>query len=163
MTHFASAAANSNGLAANAARGIAERNLYLLRAIDTTLDTLKNYVTLLGMAQRAYADVRRQLEPVQTPIDADGRINTLLERATTLCQSLYTAALGKRASAQADPALHDEDCMVDAYDDYLQALEATFDAAEDLRNWIGDHDSCFSAPLGKATSSVDDLFKSLLT
>ena len=143
--------------------GVAARNFGLLRAIEETLDVLSHDTRVYGLITDTYAELQAKLTAQNgtATIDPDGKIDALLQASTQASSHIYADAQKRHQSACNAPELHDDDGVTDAYAQYLAAIEAAHDAAEDLRQWILTHDAVLQPAKEGRFTSVDDLFNAI--
>jgi len=144
------------------AQVLAARNLELLAAIENTLDALYADTKLLRAIHDGFLEIRERLIGIDGPIDADGRTQAALSKASDACARIHRDAKQRHQSACADPSLRPDDGVADAYDEHIAAVQELHDTVESLRNWIADHDAVLEPTTGVVYSSVDDLFAALL-
>lgn len=145
------------------AHDFAQRNLHLLRAINDTLESLgadAAFFTALAKEIERFDEFLRSEQP-SVRVDADGRVVGSLEEAIRICERMHDVLSRKRVAAQGDPQLREEDGVVDAFDDCLDAVAQLHHATTDLREWIITHDAILEAPLPGTFDSVDDLLHAL--
>jgi len=142
--------------------GATARDLDLLEAIDKTiavLDLIKEQMsyhtnTVRGeiVRVRGYAKV----------IDEDGSIVKSLEETRDLLGSVHAKFVRKCESAKRSEELCEDDGVVEAYYDMLNAAADLHNAINSLCWAIGEHDADFDEPLpGGPYTSSDDLFAAL--
>jgi hypothetical protein len=130
----------------------AARSLHLLRDIEQTLFALDTECKALDafstdadrlLAELEGAQLGRQLDPEQ-------RICRLFVQAEETAERVHAGASRRKAAAIADARLHHEDGVVDAYDDFLEAVARYHNALSLLRERVAVHDALLS-PRGAET------------
>ena len=76
---------------------------------------------------------------------------------------IHRDAQKRHQSAGADPALHPDDGVDDAYDEYLGAVRDVHDTVEALREWIVTRDAVLEPSTGDTHASADALFAAILS
>lgn len=126
--------------------GVGRRNLELLRKIEVTIDGLCYDQTFFG----GIAQFARKLEEylraatLIKPIDEDGKGEESLLRAQAETKKYYDALIRRRESARRDPAVTEEDGLVDAFTSTIAVVAELHNAVNDLRWAVGEHDANFS-------------------
>lgn len=144
-------------------QAFASRNLQLLRAIETTIDSLAADCEIIhtlcdDMAQRN--EKLRQSMRVEK-MDPEGRTVQLLAQCADSIGRIHADAQRRRQSAVDDKQLKSEDGVVEAYDDYLEALNRFHDGVAELHDLIETHDALLEKPSDVVYGSADELFKAL--
>ncbi len=141
------------------------RNLQLLHAIETTVDSLSADVRIFGALAD---DVDARLHDLQQgngaagPLDPEGRVSANLSKTGDALARIHVDAVHRHAAACSDHRLSDDDGVADAWNDYLGSVCHLHDAVEALREWIAIHDSVLQPSTGDVFDSVDELFESLM-
>lgn len=159
----ASANARQAVLTPIGAQALAARNLELLAAIENTLDGLYADTKLLRAIDDGFREIHQRLMGAAGPIDVDGRTQAALVKASDACARIHRDAQKRHQSAGADPALHPDDGVDDAYDEYLGAVRDVHDTVEALREWIVTHDAVLDPSTGDTHASADALFAAILS
>ncbi len=139
-------------------------SLDILRAVDTTVDTLVKYQrNWSGSAKVAYGI----LENIKTldlteSIDASGFCVDVLEKAEMVLSLAFKTMKSKRKAAVVDPQLfgHNEESVIDEYSRALDALQDLHDCMRDLRWAILEHNASVSEER-KTFKDADSLIESL--
>jgi hypothetical protein len=152
-----------NRMSPSGAQALAARNLDFLAAIERTIDALVSDTSLVNDIGHAYQELHDKLAGSESAIDADGRINALLEMASETCVRIYRDAQRRHRVADQDPLLQPDDGVLEAYGSFIQAVHKLHDTVEVLREWIATHDAVLQPTTGQTFDSVDDLFESLLS
>ena len=147
---------------ASSARDFAQRNLQLLRAIDDTLRALgadRAFFDSLGAAVEKFHHQLNDANP-SVRID-DGRIVVQFDEGVRIADRIHSTLISKRAAAEGAPELHEDDGVVEAFDECLNAVARFHDALLELRDWIVTHDAILEEPLPASFDSVDALFEAM--
>lgn len=150
------------GMSSSGAQALAARNLELLGAIENTLDGLVADTDLVRSISRTYSELKSKLLSNTTEIDPSGRICAVLDKASGSCVRIYNDAKNRNVSARLDPQIRADDGLVDAYNEFVTAVNELHDTIEELSDWISTHDAVLQPTTGKTFETVDSLFDSLL-
>ena len=145
----------------SSAQSFAARNLQLLTAIENTIDTLKSDTGLIQNIRSGYAEIGTVLKQFTDTIDHDGSLSTMVEKASDACSRIYKDSVRRQKAAATDPALRPDDGVTDAYDEFIESVQALHDELEELREWIAVHDALLDPSTGHVYSSVDSLFEAM--
>lgn len=144
-------------------------NLYILRAVEETVDSLclmqKNFEMLIGIASGAIAEIAKVRQiGASSPRDPEGKIVAALEENESILKALYADLAQKRQSAVDDPELngHHEDAVLQEFDRAIKSSETLYNVTRDLRWEIMEHDSDLEKPSGKVFRTSKELISSLL-
>lgn len=149
-------------MSSSGAQALAARNLELLRAIEDTVDSLAADTGLLRSICGTYTEIQTKLSASNTEIDPTGRICAVLDKASSSCVRIYNDAKNRHLSARSDPHLRSDDGVVDAYDDFINAVNDLHDTIDELCEWISNHDAVLQPTTGATFDTVSSLFDSLL-
>jgi len=145
------------------AQALAARNLDLLRAIENTVDCLAADTGLVRSICATYAEIHTKLSAREAEIDPTGHIGSVLEKASDSCARIYEDARKRHLSATRDPQLRSDDGVVDAYDEFMGAINQLHDTIEELCEWIANHDAVLQPTTDESFETVDSLFDALLS
>ena len=142
----------------------AGRTLEFLQIIEKTIDSLTENSDVLSAMTKEINNVFQALQqnPSQVALDPDGRVCVLLSQALAAIERIHAREASKRASAVADQRIHSDDCVVDAFDQFLASLSHCHDGNHQLIEWIETHDALLEPSTGTTYDSPDDLFKAIL-
>lgn len=152
----------ANRLSPSGAQVFAARNLELLAAIENTLDALAADSKLLAAIHDSYSEIGERLQGRTEAIDPDSRIAATLTKASDACARIHRDVQARHRSACADPQLHPDDGVADAFEQFMDAVTSLHDTIEVLREWIATHDATLEPTTGAVYDNVDDLFAALL-
>jgi hypothetical protein len=62
-----------------------------------------------------------------------------------------------------DPELRQDDGLVEAYNEFVSAVNELHDTIEELSEWISTHDAVLQSTTGQTFETVDSLFGALLS
>lgn len=159
------AALSVGGVTPSKVQAYAGRALDLLQAIEKTIDCLSENCDVLAVMtdgiEKHLAKLRES--NVQQKLDPEGRVCQLLQKCLEIMERMHADAARKRASAQADERLQEDDGVVEAYDAFIVALNQHHDVVHDLKDWVETHDALLEPALDGTFTSVDDLFKAMTT
>ena len=148
-------ALSSGQLQAQAARTVA-----FLHLIESTIQRLTGNTEVLRTAiresKRVVDHIRAEGPP--TPLDPEGRACELLEQAAAVAERVYQRTVGQRDSANRDARLSDEDGVVDAFDQLVEALADFHNQIGELREAVLIHDARLAGPSGRVYDDVDAMF-----
>jgi|GEM_PF-1248912 len=151
------------GLSSSGAQSLAVRNLELLRAIEDTLDGLIADTDLVRSISRTYSELKSKLLPNTSEIDPSGRICAVLDKASSSCVRIYNEAKSRHIFVRCDSHSHLDDGLVEAYNEFVSAINELHDTIEELSEWITTHDAVLQPTTGQTFENVDSLFDSLLS
>lgn len=144
-------------------------NLYLLRAVQETVDSLRllqsNFEMFTGIAVKQIAIVSKaRTAGARGPIDHEGKVTAALEENENILKNLYQQMQRQRQAAFDDPELtgEHEETIVLEYDRSMERAETLHQVTRDLRWEIMEHDSDLEKPSGKIYQSSKDLISSIL-
>ena len=145
-------------------QAFASRTLDFLQLIEKTVGRLASDTQLLRVYTTDVRSVDANLAvgAHDREIDPDGRIAGLLLKAAAAALRMHADGVGKYELAQRDPNLSDEDGVVAAFSEYLDAVAGYHDAVEQLRDTLESLDSLHSPVVGGTYSDVDALVKDML-
>ena len=144
-------------------RGHSTRSLDFLQAIEKTLGfLLDNAAVLRTLAAGADKELRKlqELQPAGA-LDPEGRVCQLLEQCLALLERLHDTNKLKCEHARADGRLRGDDGVVEAYEDYLAAIDEHHHLLFDLREWIRTHDALLEQPSGRTCRDVGEMFRAM--
>ena len=161
-SHEMNASETSKFRALNRMVGATARDLELLDAIDETiaaLDLIKEQMVFHTQT------VNNEIERVKNNphiLDENGDVISSIEETRDIVGAVHAKFLSKCEAAQKDHHLHEDDGVVDAYYDMLNAAADLHNALNALCWVIGEHDADLErvAPSGPY-SSAEDLFAAL--
>jgi hypothetical protein len=137
------------------------RSVDFLKQIDDTIyaccverDLLHD---LAGKAQELVQTLHR----AEKAVDPDGKALKGLEAARDALASAYDQHQSMRNSAANDPALHEDDGVVEAFDNLLDAMAAAHNAMNDLCWAVGEHDADFDEILDGEFGSAEEMIAAL--
>lgn len=153
----------NGGNSPSAVQSFAARNLQLLRAIETTVESLETDTTILNALSKDMVRLFDSLKGSQTEvaIDAEGRILDLLNQSMDSTERMHAVNVKRHNSACADSRLRPDDGVAEAYIDHLDALNTLHSTVAELAEWIDTHDALLEQPSNAVHSSADELFKAL--
>ena len=122
---------SGQGMSSSGAQSLAVRNLELLRAIEDTVDGLVADTDLVTSISRTYSELKSKLLPNTTEIDPSGRICAVLDKASNSCVRIYNDAKNRHVSARLDPQVRPDDGLVEAYNEFVSAVNELHDTIED--------------------------------
>ena len=141
-----------------AVQAFASRNLNLLRAIDSTIDSLDTDSGIFRMladdASKRHAFFEKN--GLQDRIDPDGVVCTTLGSILDLLSSMHADSAKKHDAACRDPQLTPDDGVADAYQEHMDALTNFHDSVANLLDWIDTHDALLEAPGSVVYQSASD-------
>jgi hypothetical protein len=141
--------------------GDAARDLELLRDIQATLDHL-DVEQERARQQNLAAELFIQLvRDAPRAIDPEGEIVELFDGARDCVGEYHAHLVACRQSAIDDPALHEDDGIVEAYSALIDMIADLHNNLNSLSWAIGEHDADFDAPTGKTYTSVEEMFADL--
>lgn len=150
------------GMSSAGAQALAARNLDLLRAIEDTVDGLVADTDLVRSISRTYSELKTKLSARSTEIDPTGRICAILDKTSDSCVRIYKDAKNRHIFASADPQLRPDDGVVEAFSEFVGAINELHDTVEELSEWISTHDAVLQPTTGQTFDNVSSLFDSLL-
>lgn len=144
-------------------QALATRNLQLLQAIESTLSQLGSDVKLILAIAGAFEEIQQDLvaQANGTPLDPEGAICNALTQASSACARIHAGATARHKAACLDQRLRADDGVVDAYREYIAALESVHEGIEALKDWIATHDAILVPDEPGVFTSVDDLFAAM--
>lgn len=144
-------------------QAVTARNLQLLQAIDNTVDSLCSDTQLFAAIAEGFQEILDALQKCDGGgrIDSQGIIRGSLQRAAEATARIHARATQARQSACEDRQLHPDDGVVEAYDDYIRALESVQHLTEEIKEWIEIQDASHEPPSGRVYSSVESLLEAL--
>lgn len=154
---------NPNSKSAALAEVMAARNLQFLAVIENTLDGLESDTGHIRVIAEAVEKTLKSLQAENSPkpVDPEGRLSALLEKASESARRMYATASEAHESACSDRMLKPEDGVVEAFNEHLEALTDLHACGEELRDWIETHDALLEPSTGKTYTNVDDLFAAM--
>ena len=145
------------------AQALAARNLEFLQAIENTVDCLSTDTNLVLSICATYAELQSKLSASKDEIDPTGHICAVLDKASSSCTRIYNDEKNRHLSATRDSQLRADDGVVDAYDEFMTAINQLHDTIEELCEWISNHDAVLQPTTGSTFETVDSLFDALLS
>lgn len=143
----------------------ASRSLDFLQAIEKTVGFLReNGAVLRTLSNGIEAELAKlkRIEPANaTPLDPEGRVCELLDQCTALLERVHGNNSRRCEAARSDQRLRDDDGVVDAYEDFLAAVDEHHTLIHELKEWIRTYDSLLEQPSGTTYKDVDDLFRAM--
>jgi len=140
------------------------RNLQLLSAIETTVDALEADTGLIESIEHTYDEIydiliassqNLTLEAVQVYLPA-------VDKAGDAVSRRWCDARDQRAAALADDQLHD-DRVVQAWQQFMDALYSLHEKIETVRDWLEDMKACMQPKTSsKVFTDVDEMFDHIL-
>lgn len=128
----------------------------LLIEIEDTLDVLELTTDVLTGYEKSISKATAKLANAGCPLDPQGMLNTLLEKAAGNVNELYNDLIERRESARADDRLQDEDGLEDAFTSAIASAADLFNSLEDLRFVVAENDvSCDEEIADKAALFSD--------
>lgn len=154
---------DSSAVSSAAVEAFAARNLQFLNLIENTLDGLSSSTGHVRVIIEAFEKVLGKLheEPPEQQMDAEGRLCTLLEKASDSTKRIYADVSGAHESACKDHMLRADDGVVEAFADYLENLKVLHDVIEEFREWIDTHDALLEHSGSGVFNTSDDLIAAL--
>ena len=143
-------------------QALAARNLELLTAIENTIDALAADTRILGAIHEAYTEVLDRLDGGLCAIDPAGRAQATLQKSSDACARIHDDARLRYRSARADPNLHPDDGVAEAYQAFIEVVRALHDAIEALRERIATHDAVLEPAASRVFTDVDELFADMI-
>lgn len=161
QTHRASRLQPDNAASVQA---FASRTLEFLQLIERTISNVQADAAVLHANTRALRELLGNLATRGAAVELDpaGRVESLLSQAAASCVRLHEKALLQRESARADPDLFEDDGVVDAFSDYVDAIIEAHNAIEDLSDTVQTLDALRSPVVGSAFTDVDALVEDML-
>lgn len=141
---------------------LASRDLGLLRAINDTLDWID---VEAGRVRQLDSDAERFIQTIKSaksPIVSDIDLVSLFDGARDAVGEAHAVLVIKHKCAMDDPALLDEDGIVDAYADLINGVAILHNRLNTLSWVIGEHNADFDKPTGKAYTDVDAMFADMV-
>lgn len=142
----------------------ATRSMEVIRAIEQRVDTL------VWIAERTKADVRfvhaeidriGSVEPTAA-IDQEDALSDMIQQCQDHIKAAHDLFLTRRDKDTKNKNIHDEDGLLHAYTDVMEALADMHDALGELRWGIMTHDAALSPATSEATDDVDAMFAGIL-
>jgi hypothetical protein len=153
---------NSLLFLSESAGGEAQRTIALLSAIEATVDALNGFSKHFRVDLDTGVRFLSLVLSCEFPIDPHGDVCASIEKSQSILANLYRAFGKNKVSAENDGRICEDDGVVDAYTQAMEALTALYDIMEDLRHTILEHDLSFEKVVGKSFSSVEELFQDIL-
>lgn len=141
----------------------AGRTLDLLHAIEKTVDHLSENRDHIAVLAGGMVKTLQMLQnaKIETSIDPEGRVCDLLGQSLDALARMHASSARRRESAVADTRLRHDDGVVEAYDNFLSALNDAHEVVHELKEWIETHEALLDSPSGTTYSEVDDLFTAM--
>lgn len=120
------------------------RSLEVLRDIEATVDTLAWYRRRVDSDAdfvESTVDLINRSADVLVTLDADGAICASLEDAQRGIETFRAEQCERREAARRAPELREDDGVVDAYDEVIEAAARLHDAINTVRWCIMEHDA----------------------
>lgn len=156
------AAFNDDGgaevLLARRVRADASRSVGLLRLIETTIEQTAGTSSLLGAVAAGAREMERHVLAIRratTEIDPDDSLIQAYTTAQEHCAGLLERFIEGSALARSAASLREDGGLSDAYDQAAEAARDAFDALEDVKFAIQQHDALASGVGEEAFSSAD--------
>lgn len=142
--------------------GATARDLDLLEQIDKTIAALELIKEQMGYHTKTVFNEIERVKSAPKVIDEDGSIIESLEGTRDILGSIHAKFLRKCEAAKNAKELHEDDGVVEAYYDMLNATSDLHNAINTLCWVIGEHDADFEpvAP-GGPYSSPEELFAAM--
>jgi hypothetical protein len=142
-------------------------SLYLLRAIDETIDSLQAEErfaeAMAGAARRLEGEIRAAAVVTGCYLDSDDAAINQIEAGYRALEEYLPGLLVKKAAIDEDAQLDGDQCELlhTAYDRCTAALAALVEASKDLRAAVIGHDLAAEPPPAEVFDSSEALIASL--
>jgi len=143
------------------AQGSARRDLRLLRAIQSTLDALDIVERHLYQMNQDAEQFIQKLRVSAPPKSDDMDMVNLFENARDSVGRMHEIFCAKHLAAVSDPALTDEDGVVESYARLSTEAAILHDRLNTLAWLIGEHEADQEHPLSGSYANAEDLFAAL--
>lgn len=145
-------------------QAFASRTLEFLQLIERTISSVQADADMLRANTGALRLLLGKLAANGSAVELDptGRVASLLSQAAASCVRLHEKALLQRESAQVDPDLFEDDGVVEAFDNYVDAIREAHNAIEDLSDTVQTLDALRSPVVGAVFTDVDALVEDML-
>jgi hypothetical protein len=157
----------STGYVAEFGRRLCEgtqRDLNVLSTIEETCGALTCYAEWLRGQVRDAASlierINRRTAPTQ--LDPSGRAISSFEQSQDALSGTARELTKGREAAAADPSLHDDDAVLEAYDEAISAVRDFHTVLGELILALAEHDADRSPKTGSPVTSADELIAQLL-
>lgn len=138
----------------------ARRSLHLLRAIEETLGVLSDVVDDLRSHEdrfRALAEVLWAARPAVREVDPEGVTEGELSQSQEVLRRLLTDYERRLTAARLDRSLCADDGIVGAYEEAIEAVRDLFDAIEEAKDAVREHDADATPTSDVAYTSAAEL------
>lgn len=156
------AAFNDDGgaevLLARCVRADASRSVQLLRLIEATIENIAGISSLLDAIVDGAREMERRVcavERAATELDPDDSLVNAYTMAQEQCAGLLERFIQGSGLARSVASLSRDGGLAEAYDQAAQAARDAFDALEDLKFAIQQHDALASGVGEDAFSTAD--------
>jgi hypothetical protein len=142
-------------------RSTPARTLNLIDAIDETISSVgQDAAEMRFNTQNIRLEIAK-LPTVPQIIDEDGTLVEMFEQTREKLGFVHTCLKQKLLAAKHDARLCDEDCVVDAYNEIIEACADLHNAVNDLCWAINEHDADLSEVLPGSFTSADALMAAM--
>lgn len=145
------------------ASATAERSLNLLAAIERTVSVMSGVAEQLAANSAVVEALTERIRAIPKALkllDPGNLLAARFDLVQEAAQMLARKYEARRLSALDDPALREDDGVADCYAEAIEQLERMFEAYEDLKVAIAEHDADAS-PVSRSFDNVDDLIAAL--
>jgi hypothetical protein len=163
MNAFTRRDVNRATISSGAVHDQAQRSLALLQAIESTVNQVEGDVQILNTITGELQRMVDQLGATThtTPLDPEGRIETLIHLSGEACERMYQRAIRRRDSARADGNLTDDDGVADCLSRYVAALADFHNAILAFCDTVATLDAMQEPMTGQSYTDVGSLLADL--
>lgn len=126
--------------ASSVSQAATARSLDLLADIKSTIDSMELTTGVLRAFEAFALKACAKLAQAGCPLDPDGVLDAVLEKASSEVHGLYNSLIARRESARRDDRLKEEDGIEDAFTDAIAASADLHNVIEELRFLIAEND-----------------------
>lgn len=144
------------------AEAMAARNLQFLALIENTIDRVSSDTDHVRACSKAIDEVMKGLQNsyAELPFE-EVRLVELMERTQDMVRRIRMDAKKHHDSACNNKMLKPEDGVVDAYADFIEAIEELFNCASEFKDWIETHNALLEESTGTSYDTAEGLIAAL--
>lgn len=126
--------------ASSVSQAATARSLDLLADIRSTIESMELTSGVLRAFEAFAVKACAKLAGAGCPLDPNGVLDAVLEKASSEVHELYNSLIARRESARRDDRLKEEDGIEDAFTDAIAASADLHNAIEELRFLVAEND-----------------------
>lgn len=126
--------------ASNVSQAATARSIDVLADIDSTIEAMELTSDMLRAFEAFAVKACAKLAKAGCPLDPNGVLNALLEKASCEVHELYNTLIERRESARRDDRLQQEDAIEEAFTEAIAASADLHNAIEELRFIVAEND-----------------------